>query len=310
VPSRRLGRSLGINNVPPKSCSYSCVYCQVGRTPEGGIEPRAFHRPEELIRAVTDRVRALREQGQTIDYLTFVPDGEPCLDRHLAEEIDGLRPLGLPIAVISNGSLAWREDARKALALADWVSLKVDAVDEASWRRIDRPHPALDLDVVLHGMLRFAADYRGELATETMLVEGVNDADAAIEDAACFLKRLGPRIAWLAVPMRPPAETWVRSPAADVVDRAYQRLAVHLPRVELLTEFEGTAFASAGDPVQDLLATVMVHPMREDAALALLDRAGSGRAILDRLVAEGRIGRVVHGGHTFFVRRPVRAGRS
>jgi MoaA/NifB/PqqE/SkfB family radical SAM enzyme len=132
VPSRRLGRSLGINNVPPKSCSYSCVYCQVGRTPEGGIEPRTFHSPEELICVVTSRVQTLRERGEAVDYLTFVPDGEPCLDSRLAEEIDALRSLDVPIAVISNGSLLWREDARKALALAAWVSLKVDRAVIAS----------------------------------------------------------------------------------------------------------------------------------------------------------------------------------
>ena len=303
VPSRRLGRSLGINDVPPKTCSYSCVYCQVGRTPEGGIEPRAFQSPEELVGVVSRRVQALRERGEAIDVLTFVPDGEPTLDLHLAEEIEGLRPLGLPIAVISNGSLVWREDARRALARADWVSLKVDAVDEALWRRINRPHPALRLDAVLDGMLRFAEEYGGELATETMLVDGVNDGDEAIEGVAAFLERLGPGVAYLAVPTRPPAEPWVRPPAEEAVNRAFQRLARHLPRVELLTEFEGTAFGSAGDPAADLLATVTVHPMREDAALGLLDRAGSGRAILERLMSEGRLRPVRYRGHTFYVRR-------
>jgi wyosine [tRNA(Phe)-imidazoG37] synthetase (radical SAM superfamily) len=308
VPSRRLGRSLGINNVPPKSCSYSCVYCQVGRTPEGGIEPRTFHRPRDLIRAVTDRVRALRQQGQAIDYLTFVPDGEPCLDANLAEEIEGLRPLGVPIAVISNGSLLWREEARRALALADWVSLKVDAADEALWRRVNRPHPALGLDVVFEGMRRFAAEYRGELATETMLVEGVNDGEAAIEGVVALVTRLRPRVAWIAVPTRPPAETWVRPPADDVVNRAYQQFAARLPRVKLLTEFEGTAFGSAGEPVEDLVATAAVHPLREDAALALLGSTGSGQAILDRLVAQRRISRVAYRGHTFYL-RPLSASR-
>ena len=174
VPSRRLGRSLGINNVPPKACSYSCVYCQVGRTPEEGIEPRSFHAPADVIAAVTSRVRALRERREPIDYLTFVPDGEPTLDSHLSAAIDGLRPLDLPIAVISNGSLAWRADVRAALARADWVSLKVDAVDDDLWRRINRPHPELQGGVVREGMLRFAEAYAGELASETMLVRDVS----------------------------------------------------------------------------------------------------------------------------------------
>jgi len=96
VPSRRLGRSLGINNIPPKICSYSCVYCQLGRTLRMEIERRAFYEPEELIRAVRERVEELREGGERIDYLTFVPDGEPTLDSNLGEEIAALKDLGIP----------------------------------------------------------------------------------------------------------------------------------------------------------------------------------------------------------------------
>jgi wyosine [tRNA(Phe)-imidazoG37] synthetase (radical SAM superfamily) len=255
---------------------------------------------------VTERLRVLRERGESVDCLTFVPDGEPTLDLNLAAEIAGLRPLGLRIAVISNGSLGWRDDVRAALARADWVSLKVDTIDEVLWRRINRPHPALRLDVVLDGMRRFAAQHGGELATETMLVEGVNDHDASIEGVAAFLEGLAPRVAYLAVPTRPPAEPWVLPPGEEAVNRAYQHLAARLPRVELLTEFEGTAFGSTGDPAGDLLATTAVHPMREDAVLALLARAGAGRLLLDRLLAEDRLRAVRYRDHTFYVRRLAR----
>lgn len=303
VPSRRLGHSLGINNVPPKACSYSCVYCQVGRTPEETTEPRTFHAPDVLVAAVGDRVRALRERGEPVDFLTFVPDGEPTLDRHLGREIEGLRSVGLPIAVISNGSLVWREDVRGALDRADWVSLKVDAVLEAVWRRINRPHPALGMDAVLEGMLRFARDFPGELATETMLVRGVNDDDASVDAVAAFLERLGPRTAYVAVPTRPPAEPWAEPASEEAVNRAFQRIAERLPRVEILTGFEGTGFGTTGDPAQDLLATSGVHPMREDAVLALLDRAGADRSLLERLVAQDRLRPVRYRDHTFYVRR-------
>jgi wyosine [tRNA(Phe)-imidazoG37] synthetase (radical SAM superfamily) len=307
VPSRRLGRSLGINNVPPKACSYSCVYCQVGRTPAPETLPRAFHPPEALIAAVTRAVQQLRARGERIDYLTFVPDGEPTLDVHLGEEIDGLRTLGVPIAVISNGSLVGREDVRAALGRADWVSLKVDTVEDAIWGRLNRPHPALCMDAVLDGMLGFARGFAGELASETMLVASLNDGDASIEATGVFLERLRPRTAYVAVPTRPPAEPWVRPPDEAAVNRAYQRFAERLPRVELLTEFEGTAFGSTGDPVADLLATTAVHPMREDAALALLARAGADRSLLERLVAEDRLRKVDYRGHAFYVRRLARS---
>lgn len=303
VPSRRLGRSLGINNVPPKTCSYSCVYCQVGRTAATETAPRILYPPAELVAAVAARVQQLRARGEPIDFLTFVPDGEPVLDSRLGEEIDALRTLGIPIAVISNGSLLWREDARAALARADWVSLKVDAVDEAIWRRINRPDPSLRLAAVLDGMLRFAHEFRGVLASETMLVEGVNDGEPSIEASAAILARLQPRVAYIAVPTRPPAEPWVRPASEEAVNLAFQRFAARLPRVELLTGFEGTAFATTGDPVEDLLATTAVHPLREDAALALLAAAGADRLALEQLVAQDRLRPVQYRGHTFYVRR-------
>ncbi len=112
VPSRRLGRSLGVNNVPMKTCSYSCVYCQLGATKQTGVERRTFHVPETIASAVGARVEALRERGEGIDYLSFVPDGEPTLDAGLGQEIELLRPLGLPVAVMTNASLLWKPDER------------------------------------------------------------------------------------------------------------------------------------------------------------------------------------------------------
>jgi wyosine [tRNA(Phe)-imidazoG37] synthetase (radical SAM superfamily) len=303
VPSRRLGRSLGIGNVPAKTCSYSCVYCQVGPTPATEIEPRRFWLSGLVVEAVTRHVQKLRERGERIDFLTFVPDGEPTLDCGLGEEIDGLRELGIPIAVISNGSLAWRKDVRAALSKADWVSLKVDAVDEATWRQVNRPFAALVIQTVLEGMLRFADEFRGELATETMLVQNVNDSDESIEHVAAFVERLRPKVAYVAAPTRPPAEPWVRPASEETFNRAFQRFSERLPRVELLTGFEGTEFGTTGDVVQDLLSITAVHPMREDAALALLAKNQADRGVLDRLVAENLLKPVTYRDHVFYVRR-------
>jgi hypothetical protein len=121
IPSRRLGRSLGINNIPPKVCSYGCVYCQVGATPSPQLEPRPIYPPEDLARAVARHVELVRARGERIDHLTFAPDGEPTLDANLGRVIRLLRPLEIPIAVISNGSLTWRPEVRDALRAADWV---------------------------------------------------------------------------------------------------------------------------------------------------------------------------------------------
>jgi wyosine [tRNA(Phe)-imidazoG37] synthetase (radical SAM superfamily) len=179
VPSRRLGRSLGINNIPPKICTYACVYCQLGRTIKMRVERNAFYEPEEILQDVRDKVEKARGAGEAIDYLTFVPDGEPTLDLNLGRAIDLLKPLGIKIAVITNSSLMWHEDSREALMQADWVSLKVDAVREDIWRRVDRPHGTLQLASIQDGILGFAKTYTGHLVTETMLVEGINDGESS-----------------------------------------------------------------------------------------------------------------------------------
>lgn len=116
VPSRRLGRSLGINNVTAKTCSYACIYCQVGPTTEYCIEPREFFTPREIRDAVSVHLERLRAGGQRVDYLTFVPDGEPTLDSRLGESIAVLREFGIPVAVLTNASLLSRPGVRARLA--------------------------------------------------------------------------------------------------------------------------------------------------------------------------------------------------
>ena len=129
VPSRRLGHSMGINNIPPKICTYSCVYCQVGRTINMQVERKSFYKPEEVVQGVETKIREAKERGEPVDYLTFVPDGEPTLDINLGNEIELLKPLGIKIAVISNASLIWQEQVRDDLRKADWVSLKVASMN-------------------------------------------------------------------------------------------------------------------------------------------------------------------------------------
>ena len=303
VPSRRLGRSLGINNIPPKICSYSCAYCQLGRTMGLQVQRQAFFDPEEILRQVQEKIAAAEHTGEAIDYLTFVPDGEPTLDINLGRTIAGLRSSGLKIAVITNGSLLWRADVREDLAAADWVSLKVDAVREEIWRRINRPHGSLRLEVILEGGLEFSRTYTGDLVTETMLASGINDAPDVVRGVGAHLAQLRPARAYLAVPIRPPAEPWVYPPDEGVVNRAFQILQEAGNHVELLVAYEGSAFASGGDVEQDLLAITAVHPMREDAVADHLGRAEADWALVDRLIAERRLVRTAYHGSVFYLKR-------
>ncbi len=306
MPSRRLGQSLGINNIPPKICSYACIYCQLGRTLTMQTERTDFYEPERILEEVQKRVEEVRDAGESIDYLSFVPDGEPTLDLRLGREIELLRPLGIRIAVITNASLIWREEVRDELAGADWVSLKVDSVREDVWRWVDRPHGRLRLSQILDGALAFSESFPGRLVTETMLVEGVNDSSKLLEELVAFLARLRPETAYLAVPTRPPAEENVRAPDESAVTRAWSILSGALDNVEFLTGYEGNAFFSGGPVDEDLLAITSVHPMRADAVAALLTRRGADHSVVKKLVEEGRLIEVEYGGQEFLVRKLAR----
>ena len=264
------------------------------------VERRPFYDPEEILHAVRDKVE---KAGEPVDYLTFVADGEPTLDANLGREIALLKPLGIPIAVITNSSLIWRADVREALLGADWVSLKVDAVEEETWRRIDRPHGRLQLPTILEGMLRFAGVYAGTLVTETMLVAGLNDGEGHLRQVAGFLARLRPATAYLSIPTRPPAEAWVRSPDEETLNRACQLLSEQVGQVEYLIGYEGDAFAFTGDVEADLLSITAVHPMREDAVGAFLARAGADWAVIYRLIERGQIVETVYEGRRYYGRR-------
>lgn len=302
VPSRRLGQSLGVNTIPPKHCSYACVYCQLGRTSRMTLERRSFFEPAAIAESVCRRLAECGETGVRVDYVTVVPDGEPTLDVNLGRLLVLLASLGPPVAVITNGSLLHRADVRSELAPASWVSVKVDAADEETWHLVDRPHRRLRLEVALDGLRAFAREFDGELVTETMLVAGVNDRAETLVATLEALAEVAPKVAYLAVPTRPPAEPWVRPPSAVDLVRAHELLSLRLPRVELLTGQASVAFAPTGDLERALLAITAVHPLDEAAVVQL----GHGEASLEvalRLVARGELAAVDYRGRRFFVRR-------
>jgi wyosine [tRNA(Phe)-imidazoG37] synthetase (radical SAM superfamily) len=305
VPSRRLGRSLGINNVTAKVCSYGCVYCQVGMTTEQCVQPRPFFSPEQIHAAVAQRLDQLAGGHAGVDYLTFVPDGEPTLDSRLGESIAALRSFAIPVAVISNASLVSRPQVREALAAADLVSLKVDTVDEALWRRINRPHPALRLPTILQGIQAFASDYTGTLISDTMLLAGINDEPQGLAATADFLAGIALDTAYLAVPTRPTTVAGIQGSDPAGLLRAHQIFAARLSRVELLTGHEVGEFAHTGNAREDLLAITAVHPMREDDVRRLLAADGADWTLLEQLVDAGELLAIDYQGQTFYL-RPVR----
>jgi wyosine [tRNA(Phe)-imidazoG37] synthetase (radical SAM superfamily) len=303
VPSRRLGRSLGINNIPPKVCSYSCVYCQLGFTRDLEASRRDFYPPQEILARVRQKVDAARQRGEAVDYLTFVPDGEPTLDAQLGAEIRALRELGIGIAVITNASLLNDPNVRADLAHADWVSVKVDTVDPRTWRRVNRPHRTARLEEITAGIERFAHEFAGTLVSETMLVSEMNDRDDMLRATARFISGLDVERAYLSVPIRPPARVSVRAPDERTLTAAYAVFSEEVGAAELLIGYEGDAFAASGDAAADLLSITAVHPMKEQAVRTLLERDGADWNTVRRLLDSGQLVETRYSGDRFFARR-------
>ena len=302
VPSRRLGFSLGINHIPPKHCSYACVYCQVGPTSAMTIKRQPFYPVADIVDAVRQKVEECAAIGQPIDYFTFVPDGEPTLDENLAAEIDALRSFDIPVAVISNATLLHHQEVRETLQKADWVSLKVDSVNEETWHKINRPHGHLSLEIIQASMQQFAADYHGKLVTETMLVNGLNNTPKELQAIADFVSTLSPHTAYISTPIRPPAETWVHAPDTAHINRAWQILASREINVELITKPEDIHFALTSNLQQDILSITAVHPLRQDAVEELIRKSGSSWQQVEELISTGDLLRLEYDGETFYLR--------
>lgn len=284
VPSRRLGNSLGINNIPPKICTYACRYCQLGKTLKMSLEPQPYLDPFELCREVEDK---LAVESGNIDYLTVVPDGEPTLDGRLGELVKQLKTFAVPVAIISNASLVDRPGVRHALSLFDWVSLKVDAVTESVWKKLDRPHPSLELQKILEGVRTFREEFGGLLNTETMLVKDINDGQQEMEAISDFLAEVRPDTAWISLPLRPPAESDALPAEGPEFQEALKLFRKKVAIVEALNFPEGDAFSASGpDLARAILEITSVHPIRETALRNLLLRKGADWSLVEGLLNE------------------------
>jgi len=302
VSSRRLGKSLGINNIPSqKVCSYSCIYCQLGITKKLSINREQFYEPEIIYKEVQNHLRKLKKADKP-DYLTFVANGEPTLDINLGKSIEKLKLLNIPIAVITNASLLNQQDVRDDLNLADLVSIKVDVNNEPAWKLINRPHNRLDFEKHVDGLLHFSSEYKGKLVTETMLVDGVNDSSAILEEISALIAQINPSIAYLSIPTRPPAIFTVKV-ADEPIDEAYKIFSNRGLNVELLIDFEGTETGYTGNAIEDIIDICTVHPIREDTMQELLKNDNADPNILNSLIQAKYIKPVKYKSKIFYIRQ-------
>ena len=287
VPSRRLGRSLGVDPIPFKTCNWSCVYCQLGRTSPMTVGRGVYHPVDAIVREVQEALHADREGA--IDWITFVGSGEPTLHSELGKMIRQVKDLtAIPVAVLTNGSLLYQSDVREELLAADAVLPSVDAGSEHLYRKINRPAQTLTFDRLIRGLVAFRRAYTGKLWVEVMLLKGVNDTPEALAKLAAVLREISPDEVHVSLPMRPPAESWVEPPD----DAGFMRAIEVLGQVaHVVQPVEGTFDISGYDNVVDAVIGIIArHPMREEELVQSLDRWHPGQVAdaLEELAASGR----------------------
>lgn len=303
VPSRRLGKSMGINNIAaPKVCSYNCIYCQVGTTKHLSASRQNFYSPQQIAEQVEIHLKKTSDQNAP-DYLTFVSNGEPTLDKNIGQTIMLLRQFNIPIAVITNGSLLIDRSVGIDLQLADWVSVKIDAPDAATWKNINRAHYMLDFEQVQEGIKLFANQFEGTLCTETMLLRGINDNPETLQKLADIAASIGPHKAYLSIPVRPPAESSAKIPDETVLTSAWNIFTSKGLTTELLNAFEGSDTGYTGNAHNDILNITAVHPLRSDALTKLLQKNKAGFDVVAELLHVGMICEIAYQGHKFYLRK-------
>ncbi len=293
VPSRRLGLSLGVDVIPLKTCSYSCIYCQIGRTPNPTIERKVYVEPEPIVRAVKEAV----ERGPKPDYVTFSGSGEPTLNSALGEMIRRIKGITeIPVAVITNGSLLWMEEVRKDLSEADLVMPSLDAASEKTFRRINRPASGLRIETIVDGLRRFCEGFDGEIWLEIMLIDGVNTPMEELGKLREIISSLKLDKVQLNTVVRPPAERWARAVPEARMEEIRRFFG---PKAEVIADYSRRAPKIYGAVEANILSMLRRRPCTAEEISDSLgipieqvdDRLGSmlRREIIQKTNHEGKI---------------------
>lgn len=218
VPSRRLGRSLGVDVIPRKLCTLDCIYCELGRTDKRALRRKDYVPPSEILSEIRKAVR-----GGGIDTITFSGSGEPTLNSELGTMIHDVKSWSkIPIAVITNGTLLFLPEVRRDLFEADVVLPSLNAATPRVFERVNRPHPNLNLERIIEGLRQFRAEYRGRLWLEVFLVEGINDSPEDINLLKSVIEKIRPDKIQLNTVVRPPAESFAQRVSPDQLEAIRQ----------------------------------------------------------------------------------------
>ncbi len=298
VASRRLGRSLGVDLVPMKTCPFNCIYCEVGLTTTHTCTRAEYVNGDEILAELDDYF----EQGGEADFITITGSGEPTLSLamgHVIRECAGR--FGVQVAVITNSALLWDPAVRKELAAADLVIPSLDAAREECFRAINRPTGCVSLKKLIDGLVTFSREFAGRLWLEVLLVEGVNDSDEDVSALLSVISQIAPDRVQINTVARPPAERGARAVAPARLDSIAQALWAAAP-VEIIARPGVEAGAQApSEPTAAILETLKRRPCTAaDIAAGLSLPQPTVDEALAALVGEGLVESVMHDGEAFY----------
>jgi len=202
VPSRRLGISLGVDLLPLKTCSFDCLYCQLGR----GVRKTVKRRSYIDLESFKKELRTNLEKNQRIDYITISGSGEPTLHKGLDKIIKTIKKISknkYPVCVITNSSLLYRKAVRQELKEADLIIPSLDAATASVFRKVNRPYKSITFEKTLKGLLALRKEYKGKIWLEIMLIGGINDSLSQAEKFKIIIEKIKPDKVQLNTPIRP-----------------------------------------------------------------------------------------------------------
>jgi len=287
VPSRRLGRSLGIDLVPHKTCTYDCIYCQLGKTTRKTLERREYVPTADVLEELREKLSS----GIACDYISLAGSGEPTLHAGAGELIAKIKEMTkIPVSVITNGSLLCLPEVREALLGADLVIPSLDAGDAALFEYVNRPHPDIVFEQMAEGLVEFARRYSGRLWLEVLLVSGVTGLPSEANKISAWVERIRPEKVQLGTVTRPALEDY----ACGVDPKQMKKLAgLFTGKVELMesapTQISPSKVSSDATEA-DILNLLARRPCTlEGVALGLNLHAHDAAKRLERLLKGGRI---------------------
>ncbi len=254
VPSRRLGRSLGVDLVPFKTCTYDCAYCQLGRTTNKTVVRKPYVPAEDVMSELERRL----SQGVHPDYITLSGSGEPTLNSEIGKVVEAIKHrTGIPIAVLTNGSLLWMKEVRGELLMADVVMPSLDAARPNTFEAINRPHPDIEFSKMLQGLIDFRREYRGKIWLEIFLAKGINDGETELNELIRMAELISPDRIDLNTAVRPPADNSVKALTAAELESIASRFTL---LAVVIAPLEPSSTSDGRVSLQDVAAMLRRRP--------------------------------------------------